>query len=126
MSDKHTPEPCWFCRSETIIAGWTHGESHGQMVSCSNPECMAAGPRALTAPAAVAAWDDLASSAPPASSARRIVSCVNACSEINPEAVPDMLEALSRCVAALMATRTESDALEFARAVLAKATEVSP
>jgi hypothetical protein len=56
----------------------------------------------------------------------RIVACVNACEGINPEAVPDMLEALEACVFAFNAENTVSDrekvtTLDDARIIIAKA-----
>ncbi len=74
-------------------------------------------------------WENIGNSDSSAN-ARRIVSCVNACAGINPEAVPDLVKALLGLIDAC--TPSDSDrgsvkrptleALESARAALLKAT----
>ena len=76
---KHTAEP-WRTPSgfdEPVVFGGADTETH--------PICIA-----LDAP-----YRDLSTRK---ANAERIVSCVNACKGINPEAVPELLKALKRCV----------------------------
>jgi len=64
-----------------------------------------------------------------AANARRIVACVNACEGINPEAVPDLLEACRKLIEANSIHAHEIDedilalAVDMAEAALAKAKE---
>ena len=53
--------------------------------------------------------------------ARRIVACVNACEGINPEAVPDLLEALKDAVAAYDDADLDGAIIRRLRAAIAKA-----
>jgi len=60
--------------------------------------------------------------------AARIVACVNACEGINPEAVPDLLEALRRIVETcnVRIDDPRCDHFDAARAAIAKATTATP
>lgn len=53
--------------------------------------------------------------------AKHIVSCVNACEGINPEAVPDMLSALKEVAKDLRALGIAGEPLDRIRAAIAKA-----
>lgn len=55
--------------------------------------------------------------------AQRIVACVNACKGINPEAVPELLEALELFLSCKITNEQQNEAARIARAALAKATK---
>ena len=101
METKHTPEPWIACDIADIL-----GLNAGHFEIYNKP--FGAG---------IVGW------AVTKEDAARIVSCVNACKGINPEAVPELLEALELFLSCKITNEQQNEAARIARAALAKATK---
>jgi len=101
MTAKHTPEP-WKTYQEDSDSVHVLSDDYGRIVTLH---------RAPYDPTDVAA------------NAKHIVSCVNNCQGINPEAVPDLLEVLKRIMPYLINGEIPVLLERHARAAIARATE---
>jgi len=106
----HTPEP-WHWNLEdysmATLSGPDYMEQHVLAVSpCDS--CLEVAKKKSSDQKPSWKWGRCMT--PTKANADRIVACVNACKGINPEAVPDLLEALERCVSAMCNNDGSQDA----------------